>query len=59
VLYDAAGLRKVLQLRQDGSRDDLVEAFRSLDRFWKIILIRQGGSEQVFWSGVLRGGSRS
>lgn len=59
VLHDAAGLRRVLRLRQDGPDDDLLEAFRSLDRFWKIVLIRQGGAEQAFWSRVLRESSRS
>lgn len=59
VLHGAAGLRQVQRLRATGSREDLLEAFRGLDRFWKIVLIRQGKQEQTFWSGVLRESSRS
>lgn len=59
VLHGAAGLRLVLRVRENGSREGLLEAFRVLDRFWKIILIRQGGAEQAFWSMVLRESSRS
>lgn len=54
VLYGAAGLRLVLSLRESGSREDLLRAFRHLDRFWKITLIKRGGSEQAFWSKVLK-----
>lgn len=58
VLHGAAGLRLVLRLRTTGSREDLCEAFRVLDRFWKIVLVRQGGAEQGFWSAVLRESSQ-
>jgi len=58
VLHGAAGLRLVLRLRAEGSREELLEAFRVLDRFWKIALIRQGGDEQAFWNRVLRESSR-
>lgn len=54
VLYGAAGLRLVLSLRESGSREDLLGAFRHLDRFWKIVLIRRGGEEQAFWSRVFK-----
>jgi hypothetical protein len=54
ILYGAAGLRLVLSLRESGSREDLLRAFRHLDRFWKIALIKRGGPEQAFWSKVLK-----
>jgi hypothetical protein len=59
VLHGAAGLRLVLRLRATGSRQDLLEAFSVLDRFWKIILVRQEEPEHMFWSDVFRESSQT
>ena len=59
VLHGAAGLRLAVSVRREGTREEVIEAFRVLDRFWKILLIRQGGEEQSYWSGVLKESSRN
>ena len=54
VLHGAAGLRLVLTLREHGERGDVVEAFRVLDSFWKILLIRLEDGVETYWSTILR-----
>jgi len=56
VLHGAAGLRLVLALNEGAGRAEVVEAFRALDRFWKILLVRQGADEEAYWSTILREG---
>jgi hypothetical protein len=58
VLHGAAGLRQVFSVRSGGSRRDVVESFRVLDRFWKIMLIRAGGPDHEYWRDVLKESSR-
>lgn len=57
-LHGAAGLRLLVGLRGDGDRSRVVEAFRFLDRFWKILLVRSPAPERDYWRGILRESAR-
>lgn len=58
VLHGAAGLRLLLSVRESSPREEVVAAFRVLDRFWKILLVRRGGEEREYWSEILKESSR-
>jgi len=52
-LYDAESLRRVLDAKADGTEGELVEAFAAVERFWRVLLLRQAESGQRFFVELL------